>query len=442
MHTSRALYSLFVTFGGVAFFAGCGMVNGPEQKEPCGVGASYACSEQTAVGEKTIHSSWDPASRRLARITYQGDTLVPGQSYVHYYNASLKDSVVYWVEAIEDTDTSWGGFGRYTYDRSGMLASIVQHNAEGVAFRTVRYDRAGNVIADSSTTACLPGAAQACADTIDSLSVWGDTLEVIRRWNPDKREYLELTLNGEWVIQDASFLHVYDSKFRDSIVYWIESVDAKGLSFSGWGEYEYDSAGNLMYIGNYNWFDGELYGYLRYDSEGDKIAEMADGFVQIYENGRVVKDYIERSEDTTLYVYNDTGGLVEERYKEGDRLIQQRVYSEFDNGGVVLSKEYDSAETLRKETYRDTWYRIVEAVYYSPDGAVEHVTTRTYWEDGKYSLKLAQTLDSEGNHVQTLYFNENGLATERLIADGVKEACMTPYSSFQCITAVDTSKLY
>ncbi len=292
----------------------------------------------------------------------------------------------------------------------------------------------GNNGSSTRTTTCSPGALEFCADTTYIDTVDSSVYEVMS-WDPERRELRELLVERQWYVGGESFVHHYDARLRDSIVYWVEGGSVEDpLAYSGWGEYIYSEDGWLKEIKNYNAWDSLQYGYRRYDSSGNEIAWMVDEQVNEYDgDGNITKSYWEGLEDTTIYFYDETGEQIERRNVRGDVTVQRVRNGSFEWGANVFQEDFDSQGRLEKETYYLDWLRLRE-IYYLPDGSVEKKTIYTRWSAENSVLKEMRTLDGEGNIIEVLYYNDKGRITSQQIGDSAEVQCLEPLSTWQCKT--------
>jgi len=100
--------------------------------DTCTAGASKECYElvtETAIGGLIIERSrhYLPDQRKMVELTRrqfganQPLIVASGESFIHYYDQHNRDTLLYWLQTLSDTDTSWTGFTRYEYRPDGSL---------------------------------------------------------------------------------------------------------------------------------------------------------------------------------------------------------------------------------------------------------------------------------------------------------------------------------
>jgi len=412
-------------------------------KTDCGVHRNVSCIDTAQVVEAgdTIRriTYYKAAQNILWEQVYINDSLDLSRTYRHhYYAVSLRDSALIWFDTLTESDTAIGGAVHYFYNDTGVKSRERYFDAQHVPYREVRYDPDGTVTHDGSLLhwepgfPCTPATGESCRDTVGIRESATDTVRRIRVYDAANRTYADLYYDNGWLRQGSSFLHLFDTNGRDSVVYWLSEYRESGVAYYGWATYHYNAQGTLLEERLFNEFDGRQYGYIRYDESGRVHEQMEDGFVRRLDaEGLVVNEFFIGRSDSTIYIRNDTGGVDTLIRKDGDAFINRTVYTGLDDSLSAITEVWDSLHLLDRVIVKDTLSRIVR---------IEEVTATTLDSIITFTYRMEPALVPETKTVvgvrdDLLYrwhYDSVGLVIYRTNGDGSTDSCSLPLSRYGC----------
>ncbi len=122
-----------------------------QSADMCSPAVTTACTDTTdslAPNGDSIRliTVWEPHQSVFFELTYVNGWFDPLDSYRHVYDASLRDSIVYWLEFLDENDTTYRGWGEYHYDTDGRLRRIDNFNGwDSLQYGYFVYDTAGTL---------------------------------------------------------------------------------------------------------------------------------------------------------------------------------------------------------------------------------------------------------------------------------------------------------
>ncbi|WP_287245030.1 hypothetical protein, partial [Okeania sp. SIO1H5] len=349
--------------------------------QPRGMACSDTIAVELSEGSRgTQLRSWNPEERSFWEIQMGPDgEVIPQASYLHAYSIENNDSVVYWFMASEQVENGEAlpiEFNRFRVTPDGDTLHLAgrserHYDADGNVTREIRYNAKNQVVEDwvvsrnaedqetRLSVLCGPEQKEPCASTTLEFHPDYGEVSVSRKWDPASRRYWELMRDDRegFLIESESFLRVPDSLGRDSLVFWIQSVRENDTVAKGWNENIYSSENRIQEIRYFEieFADSSLFAYEKFDTAGNRIEYMENGFVDVYnQDQNIVRAFSIggdlhgypikagfNSEDTTLYFYGDEGELLERRDVSGTEIEEQVLYEYWTGSGQfkqILSK--------------------------------------------------------------------------------------------------------
>ncbi len=324
-------------------------------------------------------------------------------SWVSFLDVNLKAVFIYRADSLITPDSIVLGAGAaYFYDSQGYRVT------------------------------CGPLSEAACSDTLFTPQDNGGTSSSSRitRWDPVKREVIEIYLRGLW--PTGYFRSVVGDDTKKDTTYWY-SIYQTDTTVNGFAVYEYNSQGQLMQELQYDiqrTLSSENNNlFLQVDFYPDGVAkrrvEILDGSSYfVVENniaGRKVKSYnyytshglpVTGDTDTSFYYYQgDTLQVSTSRYR-GSIITDSSVYNSLEQ--IILKQQYH------------------------PDGlTIKFMEEWVYGGDGMDLLELVQTaFDSNGVLTIRRWLNGSYQITHEQAGEGEpKLECAEPLSSNTCYPA-------
>lgn len=278
--------------------AGCGVdTRDPNPfrsyEDGCSIEEAFACADTTlSVADNGVRTkritAWDPGRRTFLEAVFTNEGLADDRSFLHHYDADLRDSVIYWVAGLDSGGATYKGWTTYSYDAAGNRSMVVLYNAGGIPYDTTHYYPDG-----TERTPCRPFTGGPCREEFRAATPGGGTVERVLSWDPVNAVYTELAFSSGRLLPERSSVHHYNQAGLDSVVYWVESGTRTGeLTYSGRGVYHNDDSGRLRRIDFYHTNERQPYGHLRYDDQGRVRERMEDGHVTVLDTlGNTVQEH-------------------------------------------------------------------------------------------------------------------------------------------------------
>ena len=487
------------------FLNACLLTNEDKQNEKdnsCNETTSESCSytEEINDGNKKKKAVfWEVDSAIYWQLFYNDQNeLIPEASFKHYFDENDKDFKVIWfkgeqqaplandslkalafaISPTNEKDTLWiAGWEIREYDSKGTINNRTVFHPSGMTLSEWTLKQS------NTNKPCSPESMIACADTtfnVEDYSNGADTLALIRKWNPETREYLEVTksIAYDYVSEESSFMHIYNANFQDSILYWVRHLDSldkvyyKGYTLNFYEDNRLTHLYQVEYVFE-DEEDEQLFAYKKFNSKGDVIEEMLDAYVEQFDDqSRMIKSYslgesyngydVKFGEndlfDTTLINYDAQGRAKTRIYKSQDTVKQTTTWFYFGEtdkrqkvevlgenkeleqtfyspeGKRTEEKYFNSQAVLLEHRIKNQSGRDSSILLYDETGALKESMKFIYWPDSYY-LKMKTFKNSQGNVTKIFEHNEQGFIIKEIDNTGKEITCKVPFSRINCTPA-------
>lgn len=286
---------------------------------------------------------------------------------------------------------------------------------------------------DTLNTPCGTQWPYSCRDSMPFMTEFGETLTHVIDWTPETRTLYDLMYDREYIRTSYSYVHVYNSRMQDSIVYWVTTLNDTDTVYVGWGKYVYDTQNRIKQINNFNGWDSAQYGYFKYDTLGNKIEKKQDDQIWHYDTaGNEIVYYWENSADTTFCFYDDTSKLIEKHYVSGDYFTRKIFYDPFVDSVSRVTVNYNDSGLLSYAEHSDTIFRYFRIIAYEPDSTIIADTLISYSASSLYTRESVVVRNGQQDTLFTWLLNDTYHVVSQVDSSGDTMTCAEPLTRDGC----------